>query len=114
MNITENTCVGIEYTTATIDQCETGEYSVTIDITSFGSSESVIVSDDQGSAEQTLSEPGTLTFGPYTEGNTVEFSFVTDDENCNEVHQFSFSALQLTMNAKMQLKSHLTKITLVI
>lgn len=84
LNITENTCVGIEYTTATIDQCETGEYSVTIDITSFGSSESVIVSDDQGSAEQTLSEPGTLTFGPYTEGNTVEFSFVTDDENCND------------------------------
>ncbi|MDG4951460.1 choice-of-anchor J domain-containing protein [Weeksellaceae bacterium KMM 9724] len=84
LTISENTCTGIDFTSSTIDQCETGEYSVALDITSLGTSEFVTISDDQGSAEQTISAPGVVTFGPYTESESVTFNFVTDDENCYE------------------------------
>lgn len=91
LTITENSCTSAEYTIETIGECETGEYTVSIDVTSLGSSTSLTFSDDQGSSEQTLDAPGVLTFGPYTAGTSVLFSLVTDDENCNDSATVSYS-----------------------
>ncbi|MDG4951462.1 T9SS type A sorting domain-containing protein, partial [Weeksellaceae bacterium KMM 9724] len=91
LTITENSCDPIEYTVSTTDQCEVGEFSVTIDVTSLGSSETLVVSDNQGSESQTLTEAGSLTFGPYTESQIIEFEFTTDDPNCFETVATSFT-----------------------
>ncbi len=91
LTITENSCDPIEYSISTTDQCETGEFTVTIDVTSLGTSETLSVSDNQGSEAQTLTEAGSLTFGPYTESEIIEFEFTTDDPNCFETASTSFT-----------------------
>ena len=91
LTITENSCDPIEYSISTTDQCETGEFMVTIDVTSLGTSETLSVSDNQESEAQTLTDAGSLTFGPYPESEIIEFEFTTDDPNCFETASTSFT-----------------------
>ncbi len=61
--------------------CTASQFSVNVNVSDLGGSNSVTVSDDQGSATQQVSAPGTVTFGPYTSGTTVNFTVTSDDDN---------------------------------
>src|SRR5690606_13643466 len=83
LNITENTCISGSFEFNAIGACETDEYNVEIVVDNMGSLDSYEVTDSQGSEMQTITEPGTYTFGPYDQGNAVTFDFVANDLNCN-------------------------------
>ncbi|WP_271855397.1 gliding motility-associated C-terminal domain-containing protein [Patiriisocius marinus] len=64
--------------------CETGQlYSIDVVIADLGSSTAITVTDDQGSAPQTATAPGTLTFGTYDPTAVVSFTVETGDLNCD-------------------------------
>jgi trimeric autotransporter adhesin len=56
------------------------EFEVVANITSLGSATSLTISDDQGSAPQTVSATGQVTFGPFT-NNTPVVITVENDQN---------------------------------
>jgi len=60
--------------------CANNQFSVDVNVTDLGGSSSVTISDDQGSATQQLTAAGTLTFGPYASGTTVNFTVTSDDD----------------------------------
>jgi hypothetical protein len=60
--------------------CTNNQYSVDVNVTSLGGASSVTVTDDQGSASQQLTAPGTVSFGPYAVGTTVNFTVTSDDD----------------------------------
>ncbi len=70
------------FTLSEIPDCSNNQFSVDVNVTDLGGASSVTVSDDQGSATQQLSAPGTVTFGPYPDGTDVTFT-VTNDDNSN-------------------------------
>ncbi|MBS7786732.1 T9SS type A sorting domain-containing protein [Flavobacterium sp. CYK-55] len=55
-------------------------FTVTADVSSLASATSVTVTDNQGSAPQTISSPSMLTFGPYPGGTSVVLT-VTNDQS---------------------------------
>ena len=64
--------------------CETGQqFTIGVDITDLGSSTSITVTDDQGSAAQTATTAGVLFFGPYPAATGVTFTVETGDLNCD-------------------------------
>lgn len=66
------------------EMCDPGQmYSVTADITDLGSATTLTVTDNQGSAPQSVMAPGQLVFGPYNPALAVIFSVDTGDANCN-------------------------------
>jgi len=69
------------FTLTPVPDCNNTQFSVDVEVTDLGGSNSVTVSDDQGSATQQLSSPGTVTFGPYPEGTNVTFTVTSDDDN---------------------------------
>ncbi len=69
------------FTLTPIPDCNNTQFSVDVEVTDLGGSNSVTVSDDQGSATQQLSSPGSVTFGPYPEGTNVTFTVTSDDDS---------------------------------
>ena len=98
LEITENTCIDIEYSLEAVGDCDNSQYTVEVEISSLGSSSNLEVSDDQGSATQTITEPGTLTFGPYPDLSSVTFGFTPDDANCFQETTFSFACPAVNNN----------------
>ncbi|MEH6536951.1 MAG: choice-of-anchor L domain-containing protein, partial [Psychroserpens sp.] len=78
------TCVNPEATYAVVSNCVVGPgFLVDVDLTNLGSATSITISDDQGSAPQTVSVLGIVTFGPYTNNTPVEITVANDDDtNC--------------------------------
>ncbi|MGO3811639.1 gliding motility-associated C-terminal domain-containing protein [Mesonia sp.] len=59
------------------------EYSIDVEITDLGSAGSVEITDDQGSAPQTLTTVGIVSFGPYAYDTDVVITTENlDDPNC--------------------------------
>ena len=83
LEITENTCIDAQYTLSAVGQCETNEFMVDIEFTDMGSLDSYEVTDNQGGAAQTITAPGTYSFGPYESLTTVDFTFAASDPNCD-------------------------------
>ena len=71
-----------EFTLNTVPDCNNNQFSIEVNVTDLGGSSSVTISDDQGSSTQQLSSPGTVTFGPYAFGTTVNIT-VTSDQDSN-------------------------------
>ncbi len=69
------------FTLTAVPDCNNNQYSVDVEVTDLGGSSSVTVSDDQGSASQQLTAPGSVTFGPYASGTNVTFTVTSDDDN---------------------------------
>ncbi|WP_425076567.1 choice-of-anchor L domain-containing protein [Psychroserpens sp. S379A] len=84
LTITENTCVDPEATFNVVSNCVVGpEFFLDVDITNLGSATSLTVSDDQGTAPQTVSATGIVTFGPYANTTPVIITLLNnDDSNC--------------------------------
>ncbi len=70
-----------ELSLTNVDCANTGsEFSVEVNVTDMGGASSVTIADDQGSATQQITAPGTVTFGPYASGSTVNFTVTNDDD----------------------------------
>ncbi|MBV1923435.1 MAG: gliding motility-associated C-terminal domain-containing protein [Flavobacteriaceae bacterium] len=78
------TCLNPTVTFATDGDCTNGnDFNVSVNITDMGSATEITVNDDQGSPQQTATNTGILTFGPYAFDVDVVFT-VNDanDPNC--------------------------------
>lgn len=84
-NLADCTAPSVDY--EVISDCEHGEqFLIDVVVNDLGSAGSVVVSDDMGSTPQTLTEPGTISFGPYP--NQVEVHVTVADEedsSCEDV-----------------------------
>lgn len=78
------TCVNPVATYAVVSNCTVGPgFFVDVDLTDLGSATSITISDDQGSAPQTVSAIGVVTFGPFDNNVPVEITVANDDDpNC--------------------------------
>ncbi len=78
------TCQNPAATYTVVSDClNAPQFFVDVDITDIGSAGSLTVSDNQGSANQTTSATGILTFGPYPNATDVEITVTNDDDaNC--------------------------------
>ena len=91
LNITENTCIGGSYTLNPVGLCETNQFNVELVVTDMGTITSYEVADNQGGASQTITAPGTYTFGPYTSPSSVELILTANDENCNDTISVAYA-----------------------
>jgi len=78
------TCENPEATYSVVSNCAVGpEFFIDVDLTSLGSATSITIGDDQGSASQTVSVIGIVTFGPYPNVTPVVITVANDDDiNC--------------------------------
>ncbi|MFY0481930.1 T9SS type A sorting domain-containing protein [Flavobacterium sp. PLA-1-15] len=78
------TCTNGTSTYTVVSDCENGEqFMVDVNVTDFGTATSVTVSDDQGSAPQTVTATGIVTFGPFPNNTPVIFTNANDgDQTC--------------------------------
>ena len=84
LDISENTCTNATATYSVVPDCTNGDqFLVAVDVSDLGTATSLSVSDDAGSDIQTLSEIGTLTFGPYDNNVPVVITIANDqDSSC--------------------------------
>ena len=90
-NVSCNTCTPATAVASVVNDCaNSGGFNIEVDITDLGSATALTLSDDQGSAAQSISAIGIYTFGPFVNGTVVAVSLVDDaDAACTE----TFSAL---------------------
>ncbi|MFD1283410.1 hypothetical protein ACFQ3R_00720, partial [Mesonia ostreae] len=80
------TCVNPEVTYFKDCDPTNQEFSIDVEITDLGSAGSVEISDDQGSASQTLTTVGIVSFGPFAYDTEVVITTENlDDANCTIV-----------------------------
>ncbi|WP_223032589.1 T9SS type B sorting domain-containing protein [Hanstruepera marina] len=73
-----------------VGDCETDpnnpDFVIEVNITDLSGSASIIVSDDQGSPDQTASTTGIVTMGPYTANTVVTITTIkSDDDTCDVI-----------------------------
>ena len=93
------TCINptVDYTLES-DCLNAPQYFIDADVTDLGSATSLTVTDDQGSAPQTVNSTGVVTFGPYANGTDVQLTAQNDqDANCLSTSQV-FSQENCTLN----------------
>lgn len=85
------TCVNPAANYSVVSNCVVGpEFFIDVDVTDLGSATSITITDDQSSAEQTVSAIGVVQFGPYANLTPVIITISNDDDaNC----QISSSSL---------------------
>ncbi|WCO00510.1 T9SS type A sorting domain-containing protein [Psychroserpens ponticola] len=85
LNITENSCTDATVAYSVVNDCDnSGGFNVLVDLTNMGSSTSIDINDDQGSATQSTGIAGMFTFGPYVNATDVVISITdNDDPSCN-------------------------------
>lgn len=76
------TCTSPIYTHQSITDCDAETFTVVIDFEDLGSSTEVSVTSDQGD-DETITDAGSYTYGPYAFGTEVNFTITTDGEECN-------------------------------
>lgn len=83
LNIAANTCINPTVAYTVVSDCSvTEQFFVAIDVENLGSASSLFIADDQG-AEQYVTEPGTVTFGPYPNETLVQYNIYNyQDPNC--------------------------------
>lgn len=78
------TCTNPQVNFQLIDDClNAPQFFVEADVVDLGSATDLDISDNQGSAVQTVSATGIVTFGPYPNGTVVELTAINNqDVNC--------------------------------
>ncbi|MGV6829779.1 MAG: choice-of-anchor L domain-containing protein [Flavobacteriales bacterium] len=77
------TCLNPTVSYETTDCVEGENFSVLVNITDLGTATTLNINDDQGSPQQTVTTPQTVTFGPYTSDTIVIITVSNaDDANC--------------------------------
>ncbi|OAB75807.1 T9SS-dependent choice-of-anchor J family protein [Cochleicola gelatinilyticus] len=69
---------------------EDGEFNVAVNINTLGSAPAIVITDDQGSVPQTVTEIGSFGFGPYVSGTIITYTLTGDDPDCTQVRSVSF------------------------
>jgi len=78
------TCINPTVTYDNSDCSDGSDFSIFVDITDMGSATTLNINDDQGSPEQTVTETGVVTFGPYLSIIEVVITVNNpDDINCS-------------------------------
>ncbi|TQD33367.1 fibronectin type III domain-containing protein, partial [Haloflavibacter putidus] len=72
-----------------LEDCINGpQFNIEVDITNMGGSDTLEISDNQGSPAQTISAAGTVTFGPFANNTLVEITIENPAEaNCSLISQ---------------------------
>ncbi|WP_218157950.1 fibronectin type III domain-containing protein [Pustulibacterium marinum] len=87
INFTVNcyTCVSPTVAYSVISDCaEAPQFVINVDITDFGSASSLLINDNQGTDELTITTPDVYIFGPYDNGTNVNITVANaDDQNCS-------------------------------
>ncbi|WP_299519735.1 FG-GAP-like repeat-containing protein [Winogradskyella sp.] len=80
-----NTCTNPTAAYSVIDDCvNSGGFIVDVNVSDMGSASSLTISDNQSSANQSLTASGNIQFGPYANGTNVIISIQNDqDVNCS-------------------------------
>ena len=80
-----STCTNPTVSYALVNDCDnSGGFLIDVNITDLGSANSLTVSDNQSSPNQSISMSGTLQFGPYSNGTNVVINVQNDqDVNCS-------------------------------
>ena len=74
-------CTQPEATYAVVSDCINGsQFLIDVNITSLGSATSLSVVDNQATPTVVVTAPGTVSFGPYPNGTTVEISIDNDQD----------------------------------
>jgi len=80
LTITENTCTNPTATFSRTNNCPTETFNVVTNISNLGSATSLTLTDNQGSAAQTVTATGDVTFGPYAFGTSVVITVANDQD----------------------------------
>ncbi|WP_344711958.1 T9SS type A sorting domain-containing protein [Winogradskyella damuponensis] len=84
MIITQNDCINPEFTVTPVAECDSGEFSVDVDVNYLGDASGLTLTDNFGYANTNISSTGIVNVGPYASGSTVEFTLTNnDDDNCS-------------------------------
>ncbi|WP_188361623.1 choice-of-anchor J domain-containing protein, partial [Flavobacterium orientale] len=89
LTIVENTCTNFTATYSVLPDCANGnQFFAVANVTNMGTATSVVGTSSEGGATQSVTEPGTMQFGPYPNGTNVTLNL----QNANDVNCFSNSA----------------------
>lgn len=102
-------CIPPVFTTTIVEDCANNQFSVQVDITSIGTATTVVASDDMMNSQTGLGT-GMVTFGPYNNGDTINFTVTSEqDATCTTSLVASFTcppandecddAITITVNA---------------
>jgi len=73
-------CLNPTVTFATDGDCTNGnDFSINVDISDMGSASELLINDDQGSPQQSVTTTGVISFGPYT--STTDVVITVNDAN---------------------------------
>ncbi|WGD34791.1 T9SS type A sorting domain-containing protein [Olleya sp. YS] len=83
LDISEDSCINPTVTYSIVDDCINNEFSVVADVIDMGSASTIDITDNQGSAPQSVNSIGMVTFGPYQSGLSVNVNAINgDDSSC--------------------------------
>ncbi len=81
LDITENSCTDATVSYTVVNDCNnSGGFLIDVEITDMGSATDITVTNDQDATSFAVTSPGTVQFGPYTNGTDVVIT-VTDDND---------------------------------
>ncbi len=83
-------CIPQEVSFNAIGDCDTDpdnpDFVIEVSITDLSGATSIIISDDQGSPDQTATAAGIITMGPYTANTVVTITTIkSDDDTCDVI-----------------------------
>lgn len=84
LDITQDTCLNGTATYTVVSDCDNApQFFVDVNVTDFGSADTMTITDNQASSPQAVNAVGTFTFGPYPNGTAVVFTINNNqDEAC--------------------------------
>ncbi|MGB1205788.1 MAG: T9SS type A sorting domain-containing protein [Chitinophagales bacterium] len=107
--IVDDPCICIPPTVIYATQCiDQNGFEAVVNITAFGNSATYTITDNLGSASQTVSATGLYTFGNYANDTEVMITLVAnDDELCNDMSEnLTNNCLQCTTGNNIPLASN--------
>ncbi|WP_178984197.1 T9SS type A sorting domain-containing protein [Winogradskyella helgolandensis] len=78
MIVTQNECINPEFTVTPVAECDSGEFSVDVDISYLGDALDLTLADNFGYSNDAITSTGIVNVGPYPTGTTVEFTLTNN------------------------------------
>lgn len=80
-----NGCETPEASFVVVEDCDQGQFSITVSIADLGSSSSLVITNDGGAPQVEATSVGTYSVGPFTVGSTVRVHIEADEALCSLV-----------------------------
>lgn len=82
--IDKNNCINPTFTVTPDADCGSGRFYVDVDVTYLGDATSLVLTDDAGVANETITATGIVNVGPYASGSLVSFTLTNNqDTSCS-------------------------------